>query len=199
MQIVRLSSDDYEAARQIIAWLAYPENEEQRARAEQVLFGYLQRLAGKIPRYENGKAIEIKTTASRMRKIDQLFIEAMYAGQVSSLSIVKAGKEVAPWPINWGIVGKKLSEFNLGEADERKQVVKRYWRPYRKVLHLASAMNGYFASIHERVDKSAPLNSFLLESGWINKVLADAADIKKYDNPIIRRFDQGPELIDFSR
>lgn len=199
MALVKLSQNDYEAAREVIAWLAYPDDEAQRLRANEVLFNYLQRLAGQVPNRENGKAIERKTTASRVREIDRRFLEAMYAGQISSLSIVKNGNEVAPWPINWGAVGKKLSQYNEGEADERKQVVKRYWRRYRTVLHLAAATNGHFASIHPTVDKSRPLDALLFDGGWVNKVLANAADIKKHDNPKMRRFDSGPGLIDFSR
>jgi hypothetical protein len=198
MQTVCLSKDDYEAARQIVAWLAYPHDANQRLRAEQTLFAYLQRLAGQIPRYENGKAIERNTTASRMMSIDQRFIEAIYAGQISSLSIVKNGVEVAPWPVNWGGVAMKLNTYNVGE-DARKQIYKRYWRRYHQILHLASSMDGHFASIHETVNKNRLLDAFLLDGSWVDKVLADAADIKKYNNPKMRRFDQGPVLLDFFR
>lgn len=198
MQIVRLSSDDYEAARQIVAWLAYPDNELQRQKAEHTLLCYWERIVGKIPRYPNGKAVEIKTTRSRMQMIDARFFEAIQAGEISTLSIVKLGAEVAPWPVKWGAVGRKLSEIPAIE-DGRGKVYQRYWRRYRPVLHIASAVNGFLASKRGEIDWAKPLDFLLLDGGWVGPALDNAADIKKYSDPKMHRMDQRPALIDFLR
>lgn len=198
MSTVRLSTDDYEAARQIVAWLAYPDSESQRERGECALFNYLQRLAGQIPRYQNGKAVEFRTTQSRMLRIDKLFFEAINAGQISALSVVQNGYESKPWPVNWGLISRKLSDYPANEGD-RGPVYDRYWRRYRPVLHLASAMNSYLASMRKVIDWQKPLEFLLLDGSWVDPVLSQAADFKKYSNPKMHRLDQKPEPLDFIR
>ncbi|TSB04577.1 hypothetical protein [Sphingorhabdus contaminans] len=198
MPIVRLSTDNHAAARQIVAWLAYPDDEKQRERAVHTQYGYLQRLCGQTPRYESGKAVENKTTQSRMRRIDQLFFEALNAGQISTLSIVKDGIEIAPWPVSWGTVARRLATYATGE-DDRKQIYKRYWRRFRPVLHLAAAMNGHLASVRYAINMSRPLEHLLLETQWIDPVLSRANDMRLHGDRKLNHFGSGDALIEFFR
>lgn len=92
MQIIRLSTDDYEAARQIVVWLAYPDRPHMRAREqdqsvarEKALIWqshYLQREAGLIPKLASGRVVERSRTNDQMFTIDRHVRRALWASEM---------------------------------------------------------------------------------------------------------------------
>jgi hypothetical protein len=96
MQIVRLSSDDFEAARQIVAWLAYPdrphmrERERKRAafRAKAMTWQhyYWQREKGMVPKYDGGRIVERSRINNQMFKIDTNVRRALWASEMQTAS-----------------------------------------------------------------------------------------------------------------
>lgn len=105
IQIVRLSSDDYEAARQIVAWLAFPDRPHMRVRerSREALrdkaiiwqFYYFQREDGLVPRYDSGRIVERNRINDFMFKLDTNVRRALWASEMQTaagpLPIVSPG------------------------------------------------------------------------------------------------------------
>lgn len=208
MPTVRLSNDNEEAARQIVAWLAYPEDEKRRHHAEIALHWLVIRSGGGTPYYHTQKkAVAIATINSRMGRIHDRFFKALGCGQVSALAVVKQGIEIEPWPIVWSSkISRPLQnalkpKIDGGQTSRnvRKDVIKMHWRPFRTVLHLAAAMNGHLAMNRYSISPDRPLLDLISKTHWIDSVVVSAGDFKKFNNPKMRRFDEGPALIDFVR
>jgi hypothetical protein len=86
---IKVSSNDFEAARQILAWLAYPDRPHLRTResdqssmrgkAENWMNQYLIRLKGDVPRTRNGRIVERVRTNENMYKLDVNIKRALWS------------------------------------------------------------------------------------------------------------------------